>query len=476
MHVTPETTRTWRFHAAADLGETEKALERAARVRDGVAQTLRTACAEHLRITVLTRYAVPPCAPGRATLAPGLEAMVLHHERIEERLIEHAHYWQVRNTDATRDAAEIQTIEEVMGTGAYRGERCSNDAVHSSCAEGIGIHAKGDQSIAAIYAALCESTVPMQIVQHVSREHQGWARERVARHTLWVQGTGDLLHAVIARVADRAGATVATPPRRSRSLGPAEARAMTVVASGPPGTRASPWASAPLAAFRADLNQAFGFSWHLSADPASPGHTLVVGPRGSGKTTLVARLAALTLARTHAQVWMLARAGDARWFAHRAGVDVHAPPRVSDDRIGVADLAHFNDAGRLTQFANQVHARALGTGVPALVWIDDIEPFTGNLARALRIAILEGRKCDVAYVLCARAIEGFALDVARVLTVQQIVLPGACDAALALGARARQSMRDAAAGNRREALIVRSDCTARVHVGDHRTASIIPGA
>ena len=173
---------------------------------------------------------------------------------------------------------------------------------------------------------------------------------------------------------------------------------------------------------------------------------------------------------------MLARAGDARWFAHRAGVDVHAPPRVSDDRIGVADLAHFNDAGRLTQFANQVHARALGTGVPALVWIDDIEPFTGDLARALRIAILEGRKCDVAYVLCARAIEGFALDVARVLTVQQVVLPGACDAALALGERARHAMRDAAAASRREALIVRSDSTARVHVGDPRASSVMPGA
>ena len=316
----------------------------------------------------------------------------------------------------------------------------------------------------------------MQIVQHVSRDHRGWARERVARHTLWVQGTGDLLHAVIARVADRAGATVATPPRRSRSLGPAEARAMTVVANGSPGTRASPWVSGPVAAFRADLNQACGFSWHSSTDPASPGHTLVVGPRGSGKTTLVAHLAALTLARTDARVWMLARADDARWFARRAGVDVHAPPHVSDDRIGVADLAHFHDTARFTEFANQVHARAFETGVPALVWIDDIESFTGDLARALRIAILEGRKCDVAYVLCARAIEGFALDVARVLTVQQIVLPGACDAVLALSARARQSIRDAAADKRREALIVRSDSTVRDHVGDPRAASVMPGA
>ena len=476
MNHISDTTRTWRLRAAADLGESEKARERAARVRDGVAQTLRTACAQHLRITVLTRYAVPPRAPSRAALAPGLEAMVLNHERIEERLIEHAHYWQVRSTNATRDAAEMQTIEDAMGSGAYRGELCSNDAVHSSCVEGIGIHAKGDDSIAAIYAALCESTVPMQIVHHVSREHRGWARERVARHTLWVQGTGDLLHAVVARVADSAGATVATPPRRSRTLGPAEARTMTVVASGPPGTRASPWAPAPIAAFRANLNHACGFSWHSNADPGSPGHTLVVGPRGSGKTTLVAHLAALTHARTDARVWMLARADEARWFAHRAGVDVHAPPRALDDRIGVADLAHFHDAARFTEFADQVHARALETGVPALVWIDDLAPFTGDFAHALRIAMFEGRKCDVAYVLCTRTLDGFAADVARALAVQQIVLPGACDAALALGARARQSIRDAAAGKRREALMVRADCTARVHVGDHRTASIMPGA
>ena len=465
MDVIPETTRTWRFHVAADLGETEKALERAARVRHDIAQTLRTACAQHLRITVLTRYAVPPRAPGRAAFAPGLEAMVAHRERIEERLIEHAHYWQVRSTDA----AEMQTIEDAMATGVYGAELCSNDVVRTNCAEGVGIHAKGDGSVAAIYAALCESTVPMQIVQHVSRE-------RVARHTLWVQGTGDLLGAVIARVADSAGATFATPPRGSRSFGPPEARTMTVVASGPPGTRASPWASAPIAAFRTDLNQACGFTWHLRADPASPGHTLAVGPRGSGKTTLVARLAALTLARTRARVWMLARADDARWFARRASVDVHAPPRVSDDPIGVADLAHFHDAARFTEFATEVHARALDTGVPALVWIDDLAPFTGDLARALRIAMLEGRRCDVAYVLCARAIDGFAVDVARVLAVQQLVLPGACDAALALGERARHAMRDAAAAKRREALIVRSDWTARIHVGDPRAASLLSAA
>ena len=472
MDHIPDTVRTWRLHAAVDLGETDKARERAARVRDGVAQTLCTATAEHLRITVLTRYAVPLRAPGRAAFAPGLEAMVAHRERIEERLIEHAHYWQVRSTDA----AEMQTIEDAMATGVYRAELCSNDVVRTNCAEGVGIHAKGDGSVAAIYAALCESTVPMQIVQHVSREHRGWARERVARHTLWVQGTGDLLGAVIARVADTAGATFATPPRRSRSFGPPDARTMTVVASGPPGTRASPWASAPIAAFRTDRNQACGFTWHLSADPASPRHTLAVGPRGSGKTTLVARLAALTLARTRARVWMLARADDARWFARRASVDVHAPPRVSDDPIGVADLAHFHDAARFTEFANEVHARALDTGVPALVWIDDLAPFTGDLARALRIAMLEGRRCDVAYVLCARAIDGFAVDVARVLAVQQLVLPGACDAALALGERARHAMRDAAAANRREALIVCSDWTARVHVGDPRAASVMPGA
>ena len=476
MDHLPDTIRTWRLHAAADLGESEKARERAARVRDGVARTLRTACAEHLRITVLSRYAVPPRAPGRAALAPGLEAMVLHREQIEQRLIEHAHYWQVRSTDPTRDAAEIEMIEDAMRSGAYRGELCSDDVVHSSCAEGIGIHAKGDVAVAEIYAALCESTVPMQIVQHLSREHRGWARERVARHTLWAEGAGDLLHAVIARVADSAGATVAIPPRRSRSLGPAEARAMTVVASGPPGTRASPWASAPIAAFRTDLNQSCGFTWYSSADPASPGHTLVVGPRGSGKTTLVARLAALTLARTDAWVWMLARAGEARWFATRAGVDVHASLRVSDDPIGVTDLSQLYTSARLTEFSNQVHARALGTGVPALVWIDDLAPFTGDLAHALRIAMLEGRKCNVAYVLCARAIDGFALDVARVLTVQQVVMPGACIAALALGERARQAMRDAAAANRREALIVRSDWTVRVHVDDHRVASVIPGA
>ena len=432
MDHIPDTIRTWRLHAAADLGESEKARERAARVRDGVARTLRTACAEHLRITVLSRYAVPPRAPGRAALAPGLEAMVLHREQIEQRLIEHAHYWQVRSTDPTRDAAEIEMIEDAMRSGAYRGELCSDDVVHSSCAEGIGIHAKGDVAVAEIYAALCQSTVPMQIVQHLSREHRGWARERVARHTFWVQGAGDLLRAVIARVAGSAGASVATPPRRTRALDPADACTLTVVASGPPGTRASPWASAPVAAFRADLNQACGFTWHSSADRASSGHTLVVGPRGSGKTTLVARLAALTLARTGARVWMFARADEARWFARRAGVDVHAPPRVSDDRIGVADLAHFHDAARFTEFADQVHARALDTGVPALVWIDDLAPFTGDFAHALRIAMLEGRKCDVAYVLCARAIDGFAADVARALAVQRIVLPGACDAVLAL--------------------------------------------
>ena len=291
-----------------------------------------------------------------------------------------------------------------------------------------------------------------------------------------MQGTGDLLRAGIARVADSADATVATPPRRPRTLGPAEAGTMTVVASGPPGTRASPWPSAPIAAFRTDLNQACGFTWHSSADPSSPGHTLVVGPRGSGKTTLVARLAALTLARTDARVWMLARADEARWFAHRAGVDVHAPPRVSNDPIGVADLAHFHDAARFTEFANQVHARALDTGVPALVWIDDLAPFTGDLAHALRIAMLEGRKCAVAYVLCTPAIDGFAADVARALTVQHVVLPGACDAALALGERARQAMRDAAAAKRREALIVRSEWTALVHVGDPRVTSVMLGA
>ena len=292
-------------------------------------------------------------------------------------------------------------------------------------------------------------------MQHVSREHRGWARERVARHTLWVQDTGDLLRAVIARVAGSAGATVATPPRRPRTLAPAEACTMTVVASGPPGTRASPWASAPIAAFRTDLNQACGFTWHRTADPSSTGHTLVAGPRGGGKTTLVARLAALTHARTDARVWMLARADDARLFARRASVDVHAP--VSNDAVGVADLAHFHDAARFTDFADQVHARALDTGVPALVWIDDLAPFTGDLAHALRIAMLEGRKCDVGYVLCARAIDGFAADVARALTVQQ-------------------AMRDAAAANRREALIVCSDWTASVHVGDPRAASVMPGA
>ena len=46
MDVVADATRTWRFHAAADFGETEKARERAARVRDGVLPTLRTACAE----------------------------------------------------------------------------------------------------------------------------------------------------------------------------------------------------------------------------------------------------------------------------------------------------------------------------------------------------------------------------------------------------------------------------------------------
>ena len=472
MDVMAEATRTWRLRAAPDLGETEKTRERAALVRDAVAQTLRTTSAEHVRVTVLSRYAVPPRAPARDSLAPGLEAMVQHRERIEERLIEHVHYWQVRSADP----AELHRIEDAMRTAAYRGTSDSNDAVHSSCAERIGICAETDHSLAAIYAALCESTVPMQIVQHVSHEHRGWARERLARHTLWVQGTGDLLRAVIDRVADTAGARVDTPPRRSRTFGPAEARTMTVVAGGPPGSRPSPWASTPIVAFRADLNQACGFSWHLSADPASPCHTLVVGPPGSGKTTLVARLAALTLARTGARVWMIARADAARWFADRAGVAVRALPRVSDDRIGVADLAYFLDAARLTEFADQVHARALDTGVPALVWIDDIAPFTGDLAHALRIAMLEGRKCDVAYVLCARAIDGFAADVARALTVQQVVLPGACDAALALGECARHAMRDAAAANRREALIVRPDWTARVHVGDPRVVSVIPGA
>ena len=162
MDVTPETTRTWRFHAAADLGGTEKARERAARVRDGVAQTLRTACAEHLRITVANAsYAVPPRAPGRAALAPGLEAMVVGRERIEQKLVEQVHYWQLRSADATRDAAELQCIEEAMATGVYRGELCSDGVVHSNRAEGIGIQPKAEDSIAAIYAALCESTVPM---------------------------------------------------------------------------------------------------------------------------------------------------------------------------------------------------------------------------------------------------------------------------------------------------------------------------
>ena len=60
MDVIAAATRTWRLHAAADFGDTEKARERAARVRDGVAQTLRTACAEHMRITILSRFAFPP--------------------------------------------------------------------------------------------------------------------------------------------------------------------------------------------------------------------------------------------------------------------------------------------------------------------------------------------------------------------------------------------------------------------------------
>ena len=77
------------------------------------------------------------------------------------RFIEHAHYWRMRSTDATRSAAEMQTIEHAMASGVYRGELCSNEAVHSNRAEGIGIQSKAEDSVAAIYAALCESTVPM---------------------------------------------------------------------------------------------------------------------------------------------------------------------------------------------------------------------------------------------------------------------------------------------------------------------------
>ena len=128
------------------------------------------------------------------------------------------------------------------------------------------------------------------------------------------------------------------------------------------------------------------------------------------------------------------------------------------------NVKSVTQAPNLTCFTNQVHAQAFDEGKPCLVWIDAMEASarTPELANALRIAMLEGRKNDVTYVLCTRTLEGLGAILG--LAATHIVMPGAGTPrggieALKISNEALKAIRETHNAQRTTAFVVRDGRT-----------------
>ena len=459
-------TRTWRLDAVSELGSGEGRRQ----ARREIGRLLQGAKAQHRHITVRERYDPPPVV-GERGFSRGIEEILTYQEQIERTLGENTQYWNTTSDDDKRDADEIKAIEDAMASSAYRGTECDDKPLAQPTKHRIEIVLGREASPATLYMTLAESALPMRLVQQVAPHRRWWGVGTSAQYSLWIESDEEHLEEVAEHAARKSRARLGQRPGHPRRLGIAEEVAMSIVASGDPGTHRSPWTSAPIAAFRTLGHCAFRFHWHANFDPGARGHTLIVGRMGRGKSTLAGHLAGLTRARSEARIWALTPAREAQWFARMAGVEVTQDAEAgAPARIGVMNVKAVMEAEILTRFTDQVHEQAFDQGRPCLVWIDAVEAFarTPELVGALRIAMLEGRKSNVAYVLCTRTLKG--LDAIVGLAGTHIVMPGAAAPGggietLKLNIEALKAIGETHRGRRSYAFVVRDGRTMGINVG-----------
>ena len=120
----------------------------------------------------------------------------------------------------------------------------------------------------------------------------------------------------------------------------------------PRGLQQSDWANRAITSFRSAEGAQYGFTFHAAPDQEAPGHIVVIGPTGGGKTTLLSHLACQTLTLPDTQVWLFDRNNGAEVFTHACdGTYVHF--ESGHDTGTSLNPFHLDDAPQHRQFLRE---------------------------------------------------------------------------------------------------------------------------
>ena len=174
---------------------------------------------------------------------------------------------------------------------------------------------------------------------------------------------------------------------------------------------AGPAPESPIGWF-ADAMNGLAQGVELKLNPDQAGHTIIVGPEGSGKSVLAGHLAALTLGRTRATVRVIRRPTEnGQEFVTRAGGryarTVQDIANAGATRVLGIDAEIVERSGGITEVAECIQQQTIASGELCLVWIDDTKwlAHDPDAAPKIRDALVQSRHSREIYMVCAQRAE-----------------------------------------------------------------------